>query len=424
MIGWIKKNLYFLIAYYFRFFAQIQFSLWKPTIILVTGSNGKTTLLHLLQSQLGTDAHDSHHANSTYGIPFDILGLQRTTLFKNEWIYLLLAAPFKAFKSPYKEKLYLVEADSDRPGEGKFLATLLNPDITLWPNVAKTHSMNFDKLVQIGKFPTIDEAIAYEYGYYIEYCSKFTVVNGDSELIMKQLSRTKADTEKITKKDLLQDYKISTKGTEFKIGGKNYSFKFLLPEDVFYSIASCIFVMKYLGKELDASFSKFKLPPGRSSIFEGIRNTTIVDSSYNANLNSMTAILNMYGEINSDNKWAVLGDMLEQGKQEQEEHEKLADVILSKKLKRIILMGPRISKHTYPKLKSKIKDGVIIEKFDGPKEVLDYLLKNLGGGETILFKGARFMEGVIENLLKDKADAANLSRREKIWEIRRRQWGL
>jgi hypothetical protein len=48
----------------------------------------------------------------------------------------------------------------------------------------------------------------------------------------------------------------------------------------------------------------------------------------------------------------------------------------------------------------------------------------LQGGETILFKGARFMEGVIENLLVDKKDAAKLVRREKIWEIRRKQWGF
>ena len=59
-----------------------------------------------------------------------------------------------------------------------------------------------------------------------------------------------------------------------------------------------------------------------------------------------------------------------------------------------------------------------------PKEVLDYLKDNLAGGEMILFKGARFLEGVIENLLENKEDAAKLARREKVWEIRRRKWDL
>src|SRR3990167_7667164 len=80
MISKIKKFFYFPLAYYFRFFAQIRLSLWKPIIIVITGSSGKTTLLNLIESQIGDRAKYSHHANSSYGIPFDILGLKRETL--------------------------------------------------------------------------------------------------------------------------------------------------------------------------------------------------------------------------------------------------------------------------------------------------------------------------------------------------------
>ena len=125
MINKLKKLFYFPIAYYFRFFAQIQLAIWKPTIIVVTGSSGKTTLLHLIESQLQDKARYSHLANSSYGIPFDILGLKRKNLIIDEWLYLFLLAPLKAFKKPYKEKLYVVETDCDRPHEGKFLADLL-----------------------------------------------------------------------------------------------------------------------------------------------------------------------------------------------------------------------------------------------------------------------------------------------------------
>ena len=94
MIKRIKQLLYFPIAYYFRFWAKIQLSLWKPKTIVVTGSSGKTTLLHLIESQIGEKAKYSHRANSSYGIPFDILGLKRETLMFYEWIYLFIAAPF------------------------------------------------------------------------------------------------------------------------------------------------------------------------------------------------------------------------------------------------------------------------------------------------------------------------------------------
>ena len=59
-----------------------------------------------------------------------------------------------------------------------------------------------------------------------------------------------------------------------------------------------------------------------------------------------------------------------------------------------------------------------------PKEGLDFILKNLKGGETILFKGARFLEGIIEKLLLNKSDIDKLVRREKAWQNRRKEWGL
>src|SRR4051812_37156093 len=122
MIKTIKYKLYFLVAAYFRAFARIQLNSWNPKVVVVTGSSGKTTLLNLVESQLGGIAKYSHHANSSFGIPFDVLGLHRKSLKITEWLYLFVAAPFKAFKKPFSENIYIVEADCDRPGEGEFLA--------------------------------------------------------------------------------------------------------------------------------------------------------------------------------------------------------------------------------------------------------------------------------------------------------------
>ena len=120
--------------------------------------------------------------------------------------------------------------------------------------------------------------------------------------------------------------------------------------------------------------------------------------------------------------------MLDRGESHQQEHEKLARVISKIKSDKIILMGPRVSKYTLPKLKtqnSKLKsEDQNIISFENPKEVLEYLKSNLKGGELLLFKGARFLEGVIEHLLLDKKDIEKLPRREKVWEARRRKFGL
>lgn len=421
MIVFLKKFLYFPVAYYFRFFARFRLSRWNPRIIVVTGSNGKTILFNLLKSQIKDRAKYSEHANSSFGIPFDILDLHREKLLVYEWLSLFLLAPIRAFKTPPKKEFYVVETDCDRPREGKFLASLLNPEIVLWLNTARTHGMNFDFLVTEKKYPHIEDAIAYEFGFFLEYCKKFAVVNDDQALINKQIKRTTSEICSVKKDNFLQEYKITQNNTLFCIDGEEYSFSALLPEEVFYSIVYCRKTMDYLGLSFDRSFKAFKLPPGRSSIFRGIKDITIVDSSYNANLASMSAILNMFEKIPVKAKWVVLGDMLEQGENEREEHEKLAQMISAKKFERVLLMGPRVAKYTYPVLAN---EKIIIEKFITPKEVLNYLLKNIHGGETILFKGARFLEGVIEHLLEDKEDEKNLCRREKVWNIRRKQWGL
>ncbi len=412
-ISFLKKILYFPVANYFRFFAAIQLAVWKPRIIVITGSNGKTTLLHLIESQLGNKAKYSHHANSSFGIPFNILGLDRKEQTLGEWPILFLLAPVRAFKSPPKENLYIVEADCDRPNEGKFLGSSLKPEVVIWLTVSKTHSLNFDNL----------EAIAYEFGYFLKVSSKLAILNGDNNLITKQLPRTQAKLEKIYKQNHLKTYQIFHSSTEFKIDNNEYLFRFLLPEDTFYSITACKSLLNYLNLAFDRSFKNFTLPPGRSSIFKGIKNTTIIDSSYNATPASMKASLNMYKIYPANKKWAILSDMIELGEEEEIEHQKLAKLIVDTNLDKVILMGPRIAKYTLPKL-LEIAPKVDVETYLNPVEVLNFLKKNINGGEVLFFKGARFLEGVIEHLLKNKKDIEKLCRREKVWVERRKKWGL
>lgn len=417
----IKKCLYFVIASYFKFFASIRLKIWKPRIIVITGSSGKTTLLHLIESQLGDKTKYTHEANSSFGIPFDILGLHRKSLLFHEWPMLFLLAPIRVFSRLPKEKLYIVEVDCDRPHEGKFLSEFLKPEVTLWTNVSRTHSVNFEKEVKKGRFKTVDEAIAHEFGYYAQNTGNLVVVGDTSEFLERELSRVRCAIENITSKNNRIDYSVNTTGSTIVINNAKYNFKYLLPKKTSILILMCSSLMKYLNEKFDSKFVNFQLAPGRSSVFEGVKNTTLVDSSYNANLDSMTEIVEMFSKIEAKEKWVVLGDMIEQGGQEEEEHKRLGDLILQHTFQKIVLMGPRVSKYTKPVL---LENGKEVVSFINPKDVLNYVLGNIKGGEVMLFKGARFLEGVIEHLLKNKDEAKSLARRERVWQIRRKKWGL
>jgi len=417
MVRKLKNALYFLIARYFRFFARIRLQRWAPRVVVVTGSNGKTTALNLIEVQLGTAARYSHGANSSFGIPFDILGLKRESYSVWEWPLFALCAPFAAWKKPYVEKIYVVEADCDRPYEGKFLSELLRPEVTVWLSSARTHSANFDKSVRTHAFETIDEAIAHEFGYFVEHTSKLVIVSDDESAIEKQLTRTRAEIFRIRKNEL-ERYEVGISGTEFVIRGTKYHVPLLLPQEVFYAIAASVKIAGYFGKNPTNELWKLVVPPGRSSIFKGVKNTVIIDSSYNTNAASVEAILRMVEKFPSRDTWLVLGDLTEQGAEEKEEHEKIARLVAAGSYGKIILVGPRFARWGMPILKDKAVS------FEMPRAALDYLEAQLKGGETLVFKGARFLEGIVEHLLADRADAAKLCRREAVWQKRRAQWGL
>ncbi len=421
MVRAVKNRLYFLVAGYFWFFAHIRLAAWKPRIVVITGSNGKTSTLKLVESQLGNAARYSHNANSSFGIPFDILGLKRTTYSPLEWVWLIVYAPLCAWKKPYTEKIYVVEADCDRPGEGHFLSSLLEPEVVIWLSSARTHSQNFERKLRRGTASSIEETIAEEFGYFVARATKLVMINADNLLITKQIHRASAEVYEIRERECLEYYTVTSIGTTFTLNGITYGFPFLLPREMIYAVAASLKIAEYFGIRPNDFFG-FTMPPGRSSLFKGMKNTTIVDSSYNANVDSVAAVLHMIKQLPSEKKWAIIGDLTEQGTFEKEEHEKIAQLLNGSDFQKIILVGPRLARYTLPILKQSSVKGVV--SFVAPREALDYIKSSLIGGEMLVFKGARFLEGVIEHLLQNKEDATKLCRRERVWQLRRQKWGL
>lgn len=420
MIKALKKALYFTIAGYFRAFSRIYLVRWNPKVIVVTGSQGKTTLFSMLEAQFGSNARYAHRANSSFGIPFDILGLHRKTFGIIEWPIFALLAPFRAFRKVYKDNIYIVEADCDRSFEGEFLASLLRPTVTAITGVSRTHSEKF--FVPEGQ--TIETVTAKEFAMFARYTKDIVFINKDAGEIAKETESINAKRVFICINEILSSYKVTETGTHFEINNHSYDLPFLLPRDVARSVMITKEICAYFDIEFDDKFTKLILPPGRNSLFKGIKNSIIIDSTYNTSLESLRAMLELFKHYPKGPKWIVLGDMLELGRYEQEEHERIANMLIDFEPDRIILVGPRLQKNTLPILKNSAISGENIVSFLQPVDALSYINTNAKGGEVFLFKGARFLEGVVEKLLANKSDAKFLARREDIWVKRRKQWGL
>lgn len=415
----IKKKLYLIVVRYFQFFANISLRRWQPRVIAVTGSVGKTTMLNLLEVQIGERAHYSHNANSSYGIAFDILGMDGVRSSKLKWIYLFIAAPLRSLWFSHKQEFYVVEIDGERPKETQFLAEWLKPEVTLWVSVGRTHAVYFDNQVRQGLFETVEDAIVHEFSYLPKNTSKLIIYNQDSLLIAKTINDLDLPKTIGVGGENLTIYTVKPNQAQFVIGSKTYTFLHPMPREVYTQLSMLDHLANYLGEETITDLSKYVQPPGRSNYFVGQKGTHLIDSSYNAHLISMESIIGLYKEMVAAKKWIVIGDIVEQGEAEASEHAKLGKILKAANFERYVLVGRRTQKHTYPEL-----DASKSVSFLHPKDAVKYLKAELRGGETILFKGSQYLEGIIENILENPEDAAKLPRQEPAAKKRRKKWGL
>ena len=427
-----KKKFYFIVASYFRFFANFAFRRWHPRVIAITGSVGKTTMLNLVECTLGDKAHYSHDANSAYGIAFDMVNLRGVTGSKLRWFYLFLAVPLKSLFYKHQEEFYVVEIDGERPHEAEFLASWLKPEVTLWISLGLSHAVQFEQQVKDGLFSSLDKAITHEFAMLPQYTQKLVIIDGEVDLMnraldsIKQKNLTKATVIKCSK-DAVKTYKVEPNHTSFLLQGTadsvshEYEFNRPMTKDIAIQLTMLETLVNYLKVKPRYDFSNLKLAPGRNSYFDGKNGLKIIDSSYNAHLISVKSILEMYKAMHVPHKWLVIGDIVDQGSIEGQEHAKLADEIIKVKPEQVILIGRRTKKYTAPILK---EAGLNIYTTLDPREALKFLEQNLTGQETLLFKGSQYLEWLIEKLLKDPEEAKYLPRREKAAIKRRQKRGL
>lgn len=420
VISRLKKRFYFVAAGYFRFFANFAYRRWHPRVIAVTGSVGKTTMLHMIEYQLGEKAHYSHDANSAFGIAFDMVGIKGIRGSKLRWLYLIFAVPLRSIWYTHKEPFYIVEIDGERPHEAEFVASWLKPEISLWVAFGLSHAVQFDKEVKNGIFPDLATAISHEFATIPENTKKRVYIDGDISEMVESTKNIQVEVIKCYKNEL-KDYRVTPKDSDFTLKNITFHFNNPQPKDLAIQLVMLEKLSAYLKIELNPDFSGLKMPPGRSSFFEGKNGLKLVDSSYNAHLVSMEAILEMAREMKARHKWLVIGDMVEQGSIEKQEHEKLASAIISVKPEQVITIGRRTKKYTAPLLeKAKIK----VFATTSTEKALGFIKGNSTGKETLIFKGSQYLEWIIEKLLKDPADAKYLPRRESGAKHRRAKRGL
>ncbi|MEI6462925.1 MAG: Mur ligase family protein [bacterium] len=497
---------------YLRVCAKLQLKKHRPYIIGVSGSAGKTSTMHAVYAILKDykKCKYSKKANSHTGIPLDILDLHPKDYTSIEWIKLSFLCIWKLITYWEKYDIYVVELgvdDINEPKNMKYLLKILVPDIAIYLNVNSVHGANYenkvnDKLLlnlpeEKSKYlEQIKDLIAKDKNLLIQAVDKsgLVVLNSDDPRVLKSKELASATTylvkeipekeakmlvadeklDALMRKSVKEETTIYYSNTrnqggfafDLIVNSKLYTIHFptlILPKHFAVTFASALAIAYYLKLDMEGAIESliqnFEMEPGRSTIFKGIHNSIIIDSSYNSSKESCMDMLDLlssykFQELDKSQKKkpyriAVLGDMRELGTNSRIEHEDLANIAFDK-ADEFFLVGVDMKNYFIPKLltlginKYKIhwfdKAGDVakaIKKFfsayfdtkDSFSDVDDFYSKYIDKQTfqsdylpVILVKGSQntiFLEIVVEQLLNNPLDKEKLCRRGKIWDKQR-----
>ncbi|MCL5435187.1 MAG: UDP-N-acetylmuramoyl-tripeptide--D-alanyl-D-alanine ligase [Patescibacteria group bacterium] len=439
----MRKILVKFVLLYLRILAKIQLRKIKPLIIGVGGASGKSSLARLIYLILSNSLKVlySEGKNSETGIPLNILGISMENYSALNWLKAFMLAPFKTIFNWTRFDVYVAEMGIDSPKEPKnmsYLLKIIKPDIAVLTNVSFEHSLYFEEEVS-GENLEAKEKEIFKLTSEQELLllnslgkTKTAVLNLDDKVISGAEGKLRC--KKITvSRGKPADFRI-TKVTsslsgfemEFEHLNKRHILKLKRPltEHFSYSITLAIAVCSLLGVKVEDTISsiesKFSLPAGRMTVFPGIKNSTIIDSSYNSSPLPLFDMLDFLKSCQAKRKVVILGDMRELGILSKKFHAEAAGKILNA-ANAAILIGPLMKEYAYPILK---KSNLKVESFDNFTEAKDYVQNFIEEGDLILVKGSQntlYLERVVEMLLKNPKDKEKLCRRGESWDKKRGQ---
>jgi len=417
--------------------AKMVLKKYKPKVIAITGSVGKTSTkdaIFTVLSKFKKVRKSQKSFNSEIGLPLTILGCQNGWSNPFIWIEnILIGFGVILFKKNYPEYLIL-EVGVGKPGDIKNnVAPWLNPDIVVITRFP-------DKPVHIEFFEDVESII--EEKSTLAYALKpdgVLILNHDDEKVYnvhnKANRRTvsygmnNSATYKITYPVYLNsviDGVDVTRGISFKFEHDGHTFPVMLPNIVgmnfIGSALAAIAVAAESGCDLLMSInyiSEYRTPPGRLSIIEGINNSTIIDDTYNSSPVAAHAAVEALEEMKAGRKIAVLGDMLELGKYTEEEHRSLGEKV-SSVADMLVLVGPR-SKYIAEGAIEKKFNVKNIYSFESSKTAGKFLEGVVEKGDLVLVKGSqgvRLERAVVAIMAHKELKDSLICRQEKEWQNR------
>lgn len=441
----MKSTFKKIIAYILKTEARLVVWKYKPKIVAITGSVGKTSTkdaVYAVFSKLAYVRKSEKSFNSEIGLPLTILGCPNGWSNPFAWFVNIMKGLW-LFIWPHKYPKWLVlEVGIGKPNDMQDVATWLKTDAVIMTAIGETP-------VHIEFFNSRKHLVE-EKSLLIKTLKKegVLILNADDQTVLDMKTNTKNVTVTYGFKESAD---IFGSGDSIFYGASGLPAQAGLPEGVIFrvdtegaslpvviegvfgrnhvyaSLAALALAFSLKLNMLDAvhALLNYDVPPGRMRLLNGINEILIIDDTYNSSPFACEFALKTLGEVkNAGRKIAVLGDMLELGKHTNEAHKnigKIARENLSDNCDVLMVVGPRAQA---------IKEGAIeagmseekIQEFSDSREAGNFIKTFVQKNDLILIKGSQGMrmERVVAAILLDQKNKEKLLVRQDAEWLRKK----
>ena len=353
--------------------------LFKGKVIAVTGSSGKTSVKGMLAkvfSNKGPTLVTAGNFNNDIGVPLTLMRLD-------------------------DHEFAVIELGTSAPGEIAYLTNLIKPDISVVTNVMPAH---------IGGFGSL-QAIAEEKSCVYAYPSlSVAIVNLDDDFCSMFMGKLECPSN--IGFSMAQDSREScVHAEELHFGHDNLAYfqlcygadrapvKLAVPgvHSVRNALAAsaCALAGGLSVNDIAFGLGEYLGDKGRMQLKQGYRQSTIIDDTYNANLGSVKAAIDVLVQSQGP-RVMVLGELGELGEFAVQTHEEIGKYAHEMGVGTLAALGD-MAKHA---VKAFGEGGI---GFDSKAELAEVLKqKYLGSEVTVLVKGSRFtkMEELVDMLVE------------------------
>lgn len=403
----------------------------RPKIVAVTGNVGKTSTKDAVFAVLKDHMHarkSQKSYNSELSIPLTVLGLQNAWYNPIKWAKNMIDGLFIAlFPGEYPEVLVL-EMGVDRPGDMKKLTAWIKPDVVVITRLP-------DVPVHVEYFATPDAVVA-EKLVLLEALKPdgVFVYNNDDEKVRDAAEATRQQSIGFSRYSLSQ-FTASADKVVYD-GGIPVGLEFVLTHlqkaatmrvngslgvQHAYNYAAAAAVASVFGIEIEQAMKSLRQhvpPPGRMRIIRGIKDTLIIDDSYNASPTACERALLTLKELKgAKRKIAVLGDMLELGQYSVREHEKVGEMTAGC-ADVLVTIGVRARKIAEGALEHGMSEKMIYQ-YDDIHRARREVQNMIGKGDVLLVKASQSIraEMLVHDIMldTDQSDVL-LVRQDPAWQ--------